>query len=194
MLNLKNLKELREQKGFTQSALADRISELTYANVNSSTISKWETGASTPTLVYRKALEEIFSIDDYCTVTNLIKKGIGIDNHRNISGKWHNTWSFSENDQIKEQNNTVEIIRNGNIIHGTSESEKYSYEIVGHLYADGILSGIWFSKLNNSKHHGVFMVRFSKSGLKGIGEWLGTYENDNLEEAFMHGKWLWNKA
>ena len=45
-----NLKAMRESRGLSQSALADQL------NVDQSSISKWESGQSTPLKKYRAAL------------------------------------------------------------------------------------------------------------------------------------------
>lgn len=56
------MKELRERRGLTQAQIADRL------NVDKSSVSKWESGDSTPLRKYRPALCELLG----CTEAELL--------------------------------------------------------------------------------------------------------------------------
>ena len=56
------MKELRERRGLTQVQIADRL------NVDKSSVSKWESGDSTPLRKYRPALCELLG----CTEAELL--------------------------------------------------------------------------------------------------------------------------
>lgn len=56
------LKEMRERRGLTQTQIADRL------EVDKSTVSKWESGDSTPLRKYRRKLCELLG----CTEEELI--------------------------------------------------------------------------------------------------------------------------
>lgn len=57
-----SMKELRERRGLTQAQIADRL------NVDKSSVSKWESGDSTPLRKYRPALCELLG----CTEAELL--------------------------------------------------------------------------------------------------------------------------
>lgn len=57
-----SMKELRERRGLTQAQIADRL------NVDKSSVSKWESGDSTPLRKYRPALCEMLG----CTEAELL--------------------------------------------------------------------------------------------------------------------------
>lgn len=57
-----SMKELRERRGLTQAQIADRI------NVDKSSVSKWESGDSTPLRKYRRKLCELLG----CTEAELL--------------------------------------------------------------------------------------------------------------------------
>lgn len=56
------MKELRERRGLTQAQIADRL------NVDRSSVSKWESGDSTPLRKYRRKLCELLD----CTEAELL--------------------------------------------------------------------------------------------------------------------------
>lgn len=56
------LKEMRERQGLTQTQIADRL------EVDKSTVSKWESGDSTPLRKYRRKLCELLG----CTEAELL--------------------------------------------------------------------------------------------------------------------------
>ena len=56
------LKEMRERRGLTQTQIADRL------EVDKSTVSKWESGDSTPLRKYRRKLCELLG----CTEAELL--------------------------------------------------------------------------------------------------------------------------
>lgn len=56
------LKEMRERQGLTQTQIADRL------EVDKSTVSKWESGDSTPLKKYRRKLCELLG----CTEAELL--------------------------------------------------------------------------------------------------------------------------
>ncbi len=56
------LKEIRERQGLTQTQIADRL------EVDKSTVSKWESGDSTPLRKYRRKLCELLG----CTEAELL--------------------------------------------------------------------------------------------------------------------------
>lgn len=56
------LKEMRERQGLTQTQIADRL------EVDKSTVSKWESGDSTPLRKYRRKLCELLN----CTEAELL--------------------------------------------------------------------------------------------------------------------------
>lgn len=56
------LKEMRERQGLTQTQIADRL------EVDKSTVSKWESGDSTPLRKYRRKLCEMLG----CTEAELL--------------------------------------------------------------------------------------------------------------------------
>lgn len=56
------LKEMRERQGLTQAQIADRL------EVDKSTVSKWESGDSTPLRKYRRKLCELLG----CTEAELL--------------------------------------------------------------------------------------------------------------------------
>lgn len=56
------MKELRERRGLTQAQIADRL------NVDKSSVSKWESGDSTPLRKYRRKLCELLG----CTEAELL--------------------------------------------------------------------------------------------------------------------------
>lgn len=56
------MKEIRESRGLTQAQIADRL------EVDKSTVSKWESGDSTPLRKYRRKLCELLG----CTEEELI--------------------------------------------------------------------------------------------------------------------------
>ena len=57
-----SMKELRERRGLTQAQIADRL------NVDRSSVSKWESGDSTPLRKYRRKLCELLG----CTEAELL--------------------------------------------------------------------------------------------------------------------------
>lgn len=57
-----SMKEMRERRGLTQAQIADRL------EVDKSTVSKWESGDSTPLRKYRRKLCELLG----CTEEELI--------------------------------------------------------------------------------------------------------------------------
>ncbi len=57
-----SMKELRERRGLTQAQIADRL------NVDKSSVSKWESGDSTPLRKYRRKLCELLG----CTEAELL--------------------------------------------------------------------------------------------------------------------------
>lgn len=57
-----SMKEIRERRGLTQAQIADRL------EVDKSTVSKWESGDSTPLKKYRRKLCELLG----CTEEELI--------------------------------------------------------------------------------------------------------------------------
>lgn len=57
-----SMKEMRERRGLTQAQIADRL------EVDKSTVSKWESGDSTPLKKYRRKLCELLS----CTEEELM--------------------------------------------------------------------------------------------------------------------------
>lgn len=57
-----SMKELRERRGLTQAQIADRL------NVDKSSVSKWESGDSTPLRKYRQKLCELLG----CTEAELL--------------------------------------------------------------------------------------------------------------------------
>lgn len=57
-----SMKELRERRGLTQAQIADRL------NVDRSSVSKWESGDSTPLRKYRRKLCELLD----CTEAELL--------------------------------------------------------------------------------------------------------------------------
>lgn len=57
-----SMKEVRERRGLTQAQIADRL------EVDKSTVSKWESGDSTPLRKYRRKLCELLG----CTEEELI--------------------------------------------------------------------------------------------------------------------------
>lgn len=57
-----SMKELRERRGLTQAQIADQL------NVDKSSVSKWESGDSTPLRKYRPALCELLG----CTEAELL--------------------------------------------------------------------------------------------------------------------------
>ena len=56
------MKELRERRGLTQAQIADRL------DVDKSSVSKWESGDSTPLRKYRRKLCELLG----CTEAELL--------------------------------------------------------------------------------------------------------------------------
>lgn len=56
------MKELRERRGLTQAQIADQL------NVDKSSVSKWESGDSTPLRKYRRKLCELLG----CTEAELL--------------------------------------------------------------------------------------------------------------------------
>lgn len=60
-----SMKEMRERRGLTQAQIADRL------EVDKSTVSKWESGDSTPLKKYRRKLCELLG----CTEEELIAPG-----------------------------------------------------------------------------------------------------------------------
>nr|DAI12346.1 MAG TPA: helix-turn-helix domain protein [Caudoviricetes sp.] len=57
-----SMKEIRERRGLTQTQIADRL------EVDKSTVSKWESGDSTPLRKYRRKLCELLG----CTEEELM--------------------------------------------------------------------------------------------------------------------------
>lgn len=57
-----SMKDMRERRGLTQAQIADRL------EVDKSTVSKWESGDSTPLRKYRRKLCELLG----CTEEELI--------------------------------------------------------------------------------------------------------------------------
>lgn len=57
-----SMKELRERRGLTQAQIADRL------DVDKSSVSKWESGDSTPLRKYRRKLCELLG----CTEAELL--------------------------------------------------------------------------------------------------------------------------
>ncbi len=57
-----SMKELRERRGLTQAQIADQL------NVDKSSVSKWESGDSTPLRKYRRKLCELLG----CTEAELL--------------------------------------------------------------------------------------------------------------------------
>lgn len=194
LLKLENLKEIRIKKGLSQSDLANLISKIIGFDVHSSTISKWENLKSKPTPSYHKAITEILLYEeDHSLFVSTLRNNLGIDDTRSLTGIWSTVWSFEHNGAIEKNPNNLKIMHQGDIIQGISNTNNHSYEIVGLLLNDGIITGNWFSSLKRSKHHGTFMMNLSKSGKIAIGKWIGTYEDDKLQEEFKIGNWEWRK-
>lgn len=60
------MKELRERRGLTQAQIADQL------NVDKSSVSKWESGDSTPLRKYRRKLCELLG----CTEAELLANAV----------------------------------------------------------------------------------------------------------------------
>lgn len=61
-----SMKELRERRGLTQAQIADQL------NVDKSSVSKWESGDSTPLRKYRRKLCELLG----CTEAELLANAV----------------------------------------------------------------------------------------------------------------------
>ncbi len=195
LLKLENLKEIRIKKGLSQADLANLVSKIIGFDVHTSTISKWENLKSKPTPSYHKAITEILLYkEDSSIFVSTLRDNLGIDDTRSLTGIWSTIWSFEHNGETEKNPNILEIVHQGDIIQGISNSNNHSYQIVGLLLNDGIITGNWFSSLDRSKHHGTFLMNLSKSGKIAIGKWIGTYENDKLHEEFKIGDWEWRKT
>ena len=186
--------QLRIDRGLSQRDLAILMSKSLQFEISPTTISKWENGKNKPSPAYLKALNETLVYkEDGGEYSNTIRDRLGIDDKRQISGKWYTEWSYINNNNEIVIPNNLEIVSYGDILRGESITQNFSYEIIGYLLKDGIITGHWYSILNESMHHGVFMIKLFRSGKKGTGNWIGTSDND-AKENFKYGKWFWEKS
>lgn len=204
MLNPEDIIRLRNEKGLSQRDLAILLSKFLGSEVSHTIISKWENGKNSPSPSYLKALEEILVYkEDSGIYTETVRSELGIDDSRNISGKWYTEWSYIEKGEIKQNPNYLNIKHEGDVILGVSHTKEFSYEIIAYLLKDSTITGKWYSIIGESSHHGVFMIHLRRNGKKGKGFWIGTYDHEDLDDEknndenqdqkFMTGEWRWEK-
>ena len=197
MMKVEEIKIFRDSRNLSLADMAvllsKEISKEKPTKVSPSTISKWENGYSNPSATYVRALKKIMTYkEDHGYYTKTIKEEVGIDESRDITGKWLTKWWYQKNDNDVSRSDSLEIKHNGDIITGESSSNgNFKYRIIAHLMNDNIISGKWYSILRQSKNHGAFMINLKRNGKNGNGKWLGTY--DDGPSSIMHGKWEWKK-
>lgn len=179
-----NIKQLREELKLSQSEFAEKL------GVHPTAVSKWENGKAQPKISYIRKIEELFLSNESNVYTSIIDENLGIDKKRMIEGEWLTTWSYKDKTGDVRNDDILTIHSNGLIVEGEGKNNDFNYRIVGHLTVDGFLSGKWFSILNESVHHGVFLLKIDPGGRSGNGNWLGTYIDG---QPIMNGSWIWKK-
>ena len=191
MLNPKEIKELRLKKGYSQNILADKLTNFSGKRIDKSTISKWENGKNKPSINFQIALESVLSTEmSNDTYTDLIDQNLHIDEKRNISGIWETSWAYETETESYKQNDTLILESKNRIVIGKSDTAELKYKILAYLTADGLIFGKWFSILNESRHHGVFLLELNRNGNNAKGRCLGTHTN---EKPVLVGTWTWKK-
>jgi Predicted nucleotide-binding protein containing TIR-like domain len=107
-----------------------------------------------------------------------------------LSGKWRQTWSMIEGEEVKNFPSESEVSHVGNEFRARFNSLNRTYIVTGNIEYGNMITGIWRDiDHSGATYYGSFQLKIFPFHDKMEGKWLGWGVSGGVRE----GNWIWER-